>query len=139
MKVFISHSEKDEVIAGKVAATLRKLGLEVLPSTDLAPGENFALKMGQALTESEAMVVLLTPAALDSTWVRHEIEYALTEKAFDKKLIPVMVGSPEDLPFERVPWILRHMRMIFLPEHGDDEAALGDIAQALKEVVQPTA
>ena len=84
----------------------------------------------RALRESEAMVVLLTPDALRSSWVRWEIEYALGEQGYRKRLIPVLVGDPKIL--EDVPWILRHLQMINLGEYPEEEG-VNQIAQALLE------
>ena len=43
----------------------------------MLPGHNWAAKVAQALDESQAMVVLLTLAAVNSPNVRREMEYAL--------------------------------------------------------------
>jgi TIR domain len=101
---------------------------------EIMPGDNWANKVAQALQESEAMVVLLTPDALRSNWVRRDIEYALGAQGYRKRLIPVFVGDPEELPKEDVPWILRHLRIIKLAEHAKEEEGIRQIAQALLEV-----
>jgi len=135
MKVFISHAHTDEPLVKKVAAALEDAGLEVWDDTrEIMPGDNWANKVAQALQESEAMVVLLTPDALRSNWVRRDIEYALGAQGYRKRLIPVFVGDPEELPKEDVPWILRHLRIIKLAEHAKEEEGIRQIAQALLEV-----
>jgi TIR domain len=135
MKVFISHAQKDKPLAQRVAAILRESGLDVWDDAyEVMPGENWAEKIAQALKESEAMVVLLTPEALESSNVLWEIGYALGKETYDNRLIPVIVGNPERLPEEKMPWILRHLRMINLPEQGKDEESIKQIALALKEV-----
>ena len=69
MKVFISHAHTDEPLVNKVAAVLKDAGLEVWDDTrEIMPGDNWAHKVAQALQESEAMVILLTPDALRSRW-----------------------------------------------------------------------
>jgi hypothetical protein len=135
MKVFISHAHTDEPLVKKVAAVLEDIGLEVWDDTrEIMPGDNWADKVAQALQESEAMVVLLTPDALRSSWVRRDIEYALGEQGYRKRVIPVLVGDPKDFPQEEVPWILRHLPMIKLAEHAQEEEGMRQIAQALLEV-----
>lgn len=134
MKVFISHSHKDEALAKKVAVVLEEAGLDVWdPSREIMPGDNWAEKIGQALEESEAMVVLLTPEALETQWVRDEINYALGKVKYQNRLIPVLVGNPKKFPQENIPWILKRLKMINLPEQGKDEESIKQIAQALKE------
>jgi hypothetical protein len=135
MKVFISHAQKDAPLAQKVGAILKQFGLDVWDEAfEVMPGENWAEKISQALKESQAMVVLLTPEALESSNVLWEIGYALGKESYNKRLIPVIVGNPKRLPKEKVPWILRHLKMINLPEQGKDEESIKQIAQALEEV-----
>ena len=123
MKVFISHAHTDESLVKKVVTVLEDAGLEVWDDTrEIMPGDNWADKVAQALQESEAMVVLLTPDALRSSWVRRDIEYALGEQNYRKRLIPVLVGDLQELSKEDVPWILRHLRMIKLAEHTKEDS-----------------
>ena len=77
--------------------------------------------------------MLLTPEATRSKWVRREIEYALGEKRYSKRLIPVLVGDPADFSQEDIPWILWRLRMIKLAEYDKEEEGIRQIAQALLE------
>jgi hypothetical protein len=134
MKVFISYSYADEMLARKVTKALEQAGLDVWDAErEISPGDNWAKKIAEGLDESEAMVVLLTPTAIHSKILRREIDYALGKKSFDNRLIPVLVGSPEKFPEDGIPWILRRLNMINLPEHGQEEG-IRQITQALKEV-----
>ena len=115
VKVFISHSHADSELAAWVSKSLRNGGLEVFdPDADLLPGDNWAEKVAKALEESEAMVVLLTPDAVNSPYVRREMEYALGGKRYSNRLIPVTVGARERLPSDSVPWIVRQMPWVEL-------------------------
>ena|SRR5829696_2501329 len=135
MQVFISHAHKDAPLARQVANILRESGLDVWDEEyEIMPGENWAEKISQALKESEAMVVLLTPEALESSNVLWEIGYALGKESYEKRLIPVIVGNPDRLPEEKIPWILRHLKTVNLPEQGKNEEGIRQIASALKEV-----
>jgi hypothetical protein len=135
MQVFISYSHADERLARKLTKSLLQAGLQVWDAErEILPGDNWAKKIAEGLEESEAMVVLLTPDAVRSQAVRREIDYALGKKSFDKRLIPVLVGSPDEFPEHSIPWILRRLNMINLPEHGQDEEGIRQITQALKEV-----
>jgi hypothetical protein len=135
MKVFISYSHTDEALARNVAEYLQAAGLEVWDDQrEILPGDNWADKVAQALRDSDAMVVLLTPNALRSRWIHSEIEYALGEKRFRNRLIPVLVGPPEKLSQEDIPWILHHFKTIRLSD-PKNKKALAEIAHALLEVV----
>lgn len=133
MKVFISHSHKDEALAKKVASILQDCGLDAWDDSEILPGENWAEKTAQALNESEAMIVLLTPEALESPWVQREIEYALTKESYSHRLFPVVVGTSEEVPRESIPWILRSLKVINLTEQSEIEEGIKEISQALKQ------
>lgn len=135
MKVFISYSRKDEALAQKVVDSLEEAGLNAwYDKREIMPGDNWAEKIAQGLKESDAMVVLLTPHALESDSVRWDIDYALSEKAFNKRLIPVLVGDSEDFTSHQIPWIFNRLQTIKLPQHGRNDEQLKQIAEALKEV-----
>lgn len=134
MKVFISHAYTNDPFVRKVAAGLEEVGLEVWDATrEILPGDNWADKVARALRKSEAMVVLLTLDALRSSWVRREIEYALSEQRYRNRLIPVLVGDPDELPKEDVPWILRRLQMINMAEYDEEDEGISQIVQAFLE------
>ena len=108
MEVFVSYAQQDTPIARAVARGLSDEGYKVaLAEDELAPGDNWALKLGEALERSRALVVLLSPDAVKSDHVRREIEFALTSPQFAHRIFPVMIR-----PTQRVPWILRTLNML---------------------------
>ena len=133
MKVFLSHTHKDSFLAKKIASALVASGLDVWNAeTEILPGDNWAEKISNALKESDAMVVLLTPESLESRIVQREIEYALGDKSYNKRLIPVLVGSEENVSVESIPWILRRLNMIRLSKPEQTEEGINQITEALK-------
>ncbi len=134
MKVFISYAHMDEALAAKVVTSLEKAGLDAwYDKREIMPGDNWADKIAQGLRESDAMVVLLTANALDSESVRRDIDYALSQKPFKRRLIPLIVGDSENFPSHRIPWIFSHLQTIKLADNGKNEAQLEQIAQVLKD------
>lgn len=134
MKVFISYAHANEILARKVSKALENAGLDVWNAErEIMPGDNWAERIAEGLKESEAMVVLLTPDALHSRAVRSEIDYALGKKSFNRRLIPVLIGPLDKYAEDTIPWILRHLSMITLPEQRPEEG-IQQITQALKEV-----
>lgn len=127
MKVFISHSGSDEKWADLLGRELAKEGIEVWnPSSEIAPGENWGLKLGRGLEDSDAMVVLLSPDSAKSNSVRHEIEYALGSARFRDRLIAVLVRPTADIP-----WILEKQH--FIRASDDAKKTVRDVAAALKK------
>ena len=134
MKVYLSHAHSDERLAEKLSRILEDAGLQVWDAArEIMPGDNWAATLGNALQESQAMVVLVTPDAMRSKWVRWEIEYALGQTRFRECRIPVFVGDPDDLEKEDVPWILRRLKVINLTD-GSEEEGIWEIARTLLQV-----
>lgn len=129
MQVFLSHVKSDGDWARELSQQLSAAGIRVVdPFNELLPGDNWSLKIGQALDESEAMIVLISPEAVKSDWLRSEIQYALGSEKFQNRLIPVEVEPTDDFP-----WVLRHLQWV-----GGNPAEAGRrIAKILDEVENP--
>ena len=128
MRVFLSYSTADEDFAKQLGSHLSRRGCDVWdPSEQLFPGDNWLLKIGEALKESKAMVVLLSPDSTKSEWVRREIEYAVGHRNYEGRLFPVLVR-----PTDEVPWILRKFEIL---RANDNAAEISKrIATALRRV-----
>lgn len=134
MRVFISHDFKDSKSAQKIANFLRNDGFEVWDDSQILPGENWAEAIGKALEESEAMVVLLTPNSVNSSYISYEVGYALGRKEYKGRLIPVIAANPEQLESIDIPWVfsLQQFQIIRISNLEKDEESLKQISQALK-------
>ena len=132
MQVFISHSDSDSPLAARVSKALRKAGLRVWdPEVHILPGDNWPAEVGRALEESDAMVVLLTPNSVSSPHVKAEMAYALGSKSYRNRLIPVAVGGREQLPRSEIPWIIRKLPWVDLPNPDIGDPEVKPIADAL--------
>ena len=130
MQVFISYS--DSPLAARVFNALRKTGLNVWdPAMKLLPGDNWPAQVGRALEESDAMVVLLTPNSVTSPHVKAEMAFALGSKSYSNRLIPVAVGGREQLPKGEIPWIVRKLHWVDLPNPESGDPEVKPIADAL--------
>src|SRR5437773_10233247 len=127
MQVFISYSHKDQKIAKQLSSRLADAGVKVwLAAEEVLPGENLPLEVGKALQRSDAMVVLLSPDAVESQWVRSEIAFALSSPKFEGRLVPVMVK-----PTKRVPPFLEKLPMIH--SRGTRSESLNRLAHKIVE------
>ena len=136
MQVFISHSQSESPLAARVSEALRKTGLKVWDAqANLLPGDNWPALVGRALEESDAMVVLLTPNSISSPHVKAEMAYALGSKSYSNRLVPVAVGGREQLPQGEIPWVVRHLHWVDLPNTEGGDPEIQPIADALRSRV----
>ena len=128
MQVFLSYAHPDGALAEALQSYLEKKGFSVWnPQADLLPGDNIFLRNGEALKNSRAMVVLISPESMRSEWVRGEIQYALGDQKYEGRLFPVQVR-----PTSSMPWILREFKILDA-KRGVNK--IGEtIADALKQV-----
>lgn len=95
--VFISYARQDGALAEQVEDALKRAGVETWSDRDLTVGSPWSRDIMTALEEAAAVVVLVTPASLESDWVQHEWSAAI-EKS--KRVIPAVAGGATfaDLP-----------------------------------------
>ncbi len=98
--IFLSYINKDAEIMWRVYQNLRHEGLTVwIDQTNLDPGTlAWDRAIEEAIVSADCMVVLLSPAARKSEWVREELHYA---KTLGKRIYPLLVaGEAHDaIPF----------------------------------------
>jgi len=121
MRVFISHAAKDRELASRLAVELSHAGFSVWnPAEEIAPGDNWAKKIGEALDESDVMIALVTHGSLESEALPADIQYGLTTTKFEQRLIPVLVGFVTFVAGKDVPWILLKLDPVYVesPDSG---------------------
>lgn len=106
-RIFLSYAQTDRHLAEMLAKDLTAAGFTVWSDQEIMPGGNWARQVAEALDESEAMVVIVSPAAAKSESVRREIEFALTSPRYAGRLIPVVAK-----PTSQMPWILDRLRPV---------------------------
>ena len=133
MKVFLSYAHDDADHAMRMGEAHAKIGgLEIAdPERDHFPGDNWAGAVARALEESNAMVVLLTPAAVSSQNVKLNMEYALGAENYNNRLIPVVVGDEDAIPSDKIPWIVRDMPRYKLYDSDNVTPKIEPIAKAI--------
>ncbi len=117
MKVFLSYADSERDLARELADRLTGAGVQVwFDEREIAAGENWAEAVQRALEDASALVILLSPAAVQSRWVRREIEYALGSPRFEGRVVPVQVH-----PTRKAPW-MRHLRAVQAKRDLDETA-----------------
>lgn len=131
MRVFINHSSRDELLAAQLAHRLDEAGVRVSPGVeDMGAGENWAMQVGLALEQSDVMVVLFTPNAANSDFVQKGLEYALSSKNYQGRVIPVLVQ-----PGGKAPWIMNRLDPLNISmDPGSLQEGFGQVVQRVKSL-----
>jgi hypothetical protein len=102
--VFVSYARSDETYVGRLAAYLRVRGVKVWTDAAVYFGAEWPEAIQDKIDSCAAFVVVMSPAARQSAWVRREVLHARTQQ---KPIFPLMLsGAPlfalNDLQFENV-------------------------------------
>ena len=89
-RVFLSYSRQDQAIAGQLIESLEKVGQSVWSDRELRPGDDWQMETERALEEADAVIVVVSPASLQSKFVTEEWGTALAQS---KRVIPVLTGG----------------------------------------------
>jgi len=101
-RVFLSYSRGDGDITERIADVLRDLGIPYFQDEkDIEWGQDFELRIKSAIQSCAAVVVVISPQALSSSWIPYEIGLA---RAFGKRILPFIV-EPSLVPTLDLPGI----------------------------------
>ena len=110
LEVFLSHSSRDRAFADKLAETLRRHGVPVWYSeTNIVGAQQWHDEIGKALSRCNWFLLVLSPAATKSRWVKRELFCALEDARYDDRIVPI-IKRPCDP--KRLSWTLSSMEHI---------------------------
>src|SRR5438034_11799644 len=90
-EVFLSHASQDHAKARQLRELLGGHSVPVWVSPhDIRSAQQWQDEIGEALARCAWFMVLLTPAAVKSIWVKRELGYALIEKRLQGRIIPLL-------------------------------------------------
>ena len=87
-RVFLSYASEDHELASKLETMLGRdikekpetkgaLGLQLVWDRNIQGGQRFREAIQNGIAHSHAFIPLITPRSVESSWVHHEIGYAL--------------------------------------------------------------
>ena len=89
-EVFLSHASQDQRKAEWLRSLLLAHGVPVWFSPHHIGGaQQWQDQIGAALQRCGWFVILLTPHSVKSMWVKRELKFALIEKRYEKRIVPL--------------------------------------------------
>jgi hypothetical protein len=104
VRVFVSHhrSPTEDAFTNRLVADLQTAGADVWLDTERIPSGDFVSKINEGLAGRQWLVLVMTPDAIKSTWVRAEVNAAISQVNAGRMLgvIPVvaMACDESDIP-----------------------------------------
>lgn len=77
MKLFISYSHTDEIVANLLVHILKTNGIECFYDRQLPAAQAFDVNLQEMIKEADVVLLLLTKSAASSAWVNQEIGFAI--------------------------------------------------------------
>jgi hypothetical protein len=115
--VFLSHATQNRAFATRLAAVLRGHKVPVWYSrTNLVGAQEWHDEIGKALKRCDWFIVILTPSATSSVWVKRELLVALQDARFHERILPVLYRPCDPDPLS---WTLSSMQRVDFT-HGFD-------------------
>jgi len=121
-RVFVSHSSQDKEVASELAWNLRLFQFEVwYDEWEIAVGDSIVDKVFDGLKASDTLIIVLSPASVQSRWVKEELNTAVMRRISENDIciLPVLIETCE------VPTPLKHIRYAdFRSSHEEGMASL---------------
>jgi hypothetical protein len=100
-KVFLSHSSSDKGFVRKLAASLVTYGIDSwIDEAEIHYGESLITRISESIEEIDLVLAIISENSIDSSWVRKELEWALTREIKSRNIVvvPVLIDRV-DIPF----------------------------------------
>jgi len=109
-KLFLSHASQDRPFVNKLAAFLAERKIPLWYSKrNLVGAQQWHDEIGKALKTCDWFLVVLSPAAVRSRWVKRELLYALQEDRYENRIVPVLIESCD---VEALSWTLASIQRV---------------------------
>ena len=127
-EIFVSYAREDRARVAPLVAALEAQGWSVWWDPAISPGQEFDRLINKELEEARAVIVVWTPASVDSRWVRGEAR----EAADRGVLVPVRFDGA------RLPLDVRAMHTTDLDHWKEDQsgAEFHELCRALRALLK---
>jgi hypothetical protein len=125
--VFISYRREEHAKARRIAQKLERLGLSVWMDSAITSGTSFDREIENALQEARAILVLWSPSAVASDWVRNEATVAR-----ERGVLVSLMLAPCELP---VAFRNNQYEPLFDPRFADDDPSWVKTIERIKDLV----
>ena len=127
-RVFISYARRDESTAERIVHALEQSGLTIWrDASAIQPGDDWTNAIRLGIEQSDVLLLLLSPAALNSSSVAAEYRLALPLGK------PLVIAEIEEVAPDSLPYVIANIRRVDL--HTDFEQGLQTLIAAIERMI----
>jgi hypothetical protein len=109
-ELFLSHAHADRRFLTRLIPVLRNSKIPYWYSkTHLIGAQQWHDEIGRALARCDWFLVVLSPAATRSEWVKRELMFVLNQRRYRGKIVPVQLAPCN---FDRLSWTLAGFQIV---------------------------
>lgn len=109
-EIFLSHSSQDQELATRIGEVLAAHGLPYWYSKrDILGASQWHDEIGKALARCDWFLLILSPASVESEWVKRELLDALDEKRY---IGHIVVLNHQPAEHRKLSWTLRSFQWV---------------------------
>lgn len=91
--IYCSYSRKDRSVVQRVCKSLAEKGVQLFMDYEQLAGGDYAQELTKQIESAEAILFFYSENTENSTWVKHEIEFALSKR---KSIVTVLLSESEE-------------------------------------------
>lgn len=120
-ELFLSHSSADRTFADALGKVFERHGVPYWYSRrNILGAQQWHDEIGSALERCDWFVVVLSPAAVASVWVKRELLVALEEQRYNGRIVPVLYQPCE---YRKLSWVLSSSQLVDFSGQSFDAAS----------------
>jgi len=109
-EAFLSHADADRAFVRRLAKAMRKHRMGAwFSKAHILSGEQWHDKIGDALDRCDWFLLVLSPNAVKSKWVKHELLYALREDRYNERIVPIVRRKCK---YRQLSWTLQGFQFV---------------------------
>lgn len=128
MKIFFSHSSTDKPLLRELKKNLAPGLQEWIDEREIEWGADLEGSIRDAVVNSDLFIVLLSDKALDSKWVKNELEWASKKEEDEESIFVLPILLPE-MNKDRIPKGIN--RRLFLTLNDSEESSVKSLAEKI--------
>jgi hypothetical protein len=114
-RLFVSHATVDRRFLNRLSAVFKEYHIPFWYSAAHIRGaQQWHDEIGVSLAKCDWFLLLLSPAAVRSKWVKRELLYALQEDRYEKRIVPIIV---KPCNFKQLSWTLASFQFVDFSTH----------------------